>query len=1068
MTPKSFSIRRAIVISAACALCTAALALPQGSHFDYEENEANVTVSQQLLHKLEFRSLEFSRGGRSTAVAGVPGQPQVYYMGASGGGVWKTSDAGDVWENVSDGFFGVGSIGAIAVADSDPNVVYVGTGSACPRGNITTGDGIYKSSDAGKTWRHIGLRQAGQIGRIRVHPDNPDLVYAAVLGHIFGPSEERGIYRSEDGGATWERVHFISDRTGFVDLSMDMTNPRVLYAAAWSAERKPWAMLSGSEDGGLFKTTDGGDTWTRLEGGLPTGMVGRIAVAVSPANPNRVWALLEAEGERGGVYRSEDAGASWLRINGDANLRQRPWYYIHIFADPKDENTVYALNTGFYKSVDGGKSFDTRIDVPHGDNHDLWLNPDDPAVMINSNDGGANVSFNGGRTWSGQMNQPTSEIYRLVVDDQWPYRVYGPQQDNSTISIPSRRARGRAVWPDWYAVGGGESGHIAVDPRDPNIVYAGSYGGRITRLDRTTGELRQILGYPQLQLGSAARDLHYRFQWNAPINISPHDPDVLYHSSQVIHKSEDEGQSWKVISPDLTTNNTETQDFAGGPITHDATGVEVYNTIFAFVESPHQRGELWAGSDDGKVHISRDGGGNWKDITPEGLPAGGTVNVVEISPHASGRAFIAVYRYRENDFHPYIYRTDNHGDRWDLLTDGTNGIPETHFTRAIREDPERKGLLYVGTEFGLYVSFDDGAHWQSFQNNLPVTPVTDLRVHRNDLVISTQGRSFWVLDDVTPLHQFTDEVQKADLWLFEPRIAYRSGNLGNARINYYIGKMPDGELTLDFLDANGDVLRSFSGQPGAEREDLVPQRRSVPEPTRISVQEGMNLFEWSLRREALSKPDGVVHWSGNTPGRLVVPASFRVRLSTGEWSQTRTLTVALSPSSSATVAELEQQDRLLVDIAAEIDALFGGLTTVREIKSQANSVLARMDTAGLDVDPVAEAGKALTAKLTEIEEEITQVKSKSGQDPINFPPRIDNQLTNLYGFVASGDFRPTAGAHKRLEDLKPDLADIMTRLHQVIRDELAAFNEQVRKQNLPAVIVAPPSRATTTEQEANW
>ena len=1058
------SIRRIFALSAVLALGSASPALAQGSHFDYVEREANVVVSPKLLENIEFRSLNFSRGGRSTAVTGVPSQPLVYYMGAAGGGVWKTIDAGDHWENVSDGFFGVGSIGAIAVADSDPNVIYVGTGSACPRGNVSSGDGVYKSTDAGKTWGHVGLRQAGQIGRIRVHPNDPGLVYVAALGHIFGPNDERGVFRSRDGGATWEKVHFISDHTGVVDLSMDTTNPRVLYAAAWAAERKPWAMLSGSEDGGVFKTTDGGDTWRKLEGGLPTGMVGRIAVSVSPAKPNRVWVLLEAEAEKGGVYRSDNAGESWTRINGDANLRQRPWYYTHIFADPKDENTVYALNTGFYKSVDGGKSFETRIEVPHGDNHDLWLNPDEPNTMINANDGGANVSFNGGASWSGQMNQPTAEIYRLVVDDQWPYRVYGPQQDNSTISVPSRPARGRVVWPDWYAVGGGESGHIAVDPRDPDIIYAGSYGGRITRLNRKTGELRQILGYPQLQLGSAARDLHYRFQWNAPINISPHNPDILYHSSQVIHRSEDEGQSWEVISPDLTTNDTETQDYAGGPITHDSTGVEVYNTVFAFTESPHAAGELWAGSDDGKVHLSRDGGGNWKDVTPEDLPKGGTVNVVEVSPHAAGRTFIAVYRYRENDFQPYIYRTNDHGESWDLLTDGTNGIPETHFTRAVREDPARKGLLYAGTEFGLYISFDDGVHWQRFQNNLPVTPVTDLRVQRKDLVISTQGRSFWVLDDLTPLHQVTEEVQSADLWLFEPRVAYRGGNLGGARINYFAGKLPDSEVTLEFLDTNGNVVRSFNGKPGDTREVLIPQRRATPEPTRISVVEGMNSFEWSLRREALSKPEGVVHWSGNTPGRIVVPGSYSVRLSAADWSQTRRLHVELNPISSATVADLEKQDQLLVDITASIDELFGGLTTVREIKSQAESIVTRMEGAGMEVETVADAQKVLVSKLTEIEEEITQVKSKSRQDPINFPPRIDNQLTNLYGFVTSGDFQPTAGAYKRLEDLKPRIADIMSRLARVMSDELATFNDAVQDQNLPAVIVAPPPRPTTTEQ----
>ena len=793
-------------------VASAALAAAQGSYNDYEENADNVQVDHALFEGMEFRAVGFSRGGRSTAATGVSGQPLVYYFGGTGGGVFKTSDAGNNWTNVTDGFLGVGSVGAIAVAPSDPNVVYVGTGSACPRGNISTGDGVYRSTDAGKTWKHIGLRDAGQVGKIRVHPDDPDHVYVAALGHMFGPNEERGVFRSTDGGETWEKVLFIDDRTGVVDLSMDANNPRILYAGAWAAERKPWSLISGSEAGGIYRSTDGGDTWDHLEGGLPEGMVGKTSVAVSPANSDRV---LEAEGEKGGVYRSDDGGDSWTRINGDANLRQRPWYYIHIYADPKDENTVYALNTAFYKSIDGGKTFDQRIRVPHGDNHDLWLNPDNPMNIIEANDGGANVSFDGGGSWSTQQNQETSEIYRVFVDDQWPYRIYGSQQDNSTISVPSRGGAGfRQVVPDWYSVGGCESGHIAVDPRDPDIIYAGCYGGSISRINRRTGEYRQILAYPQLQLGAAARDLSYRFQWNAPIRLSPHDPDILYHASQVVHMSRDHGQSWSVISPDLTSNNPEHQDYAGGPITHDSTGVEVYNTVFALEESPHTPGELWAGSDDGRVHISRDRGGSWEEITPDGMPEGGTVNVVELSAHAPGRAFIAVYRYREDDFNPYIFRTNDYGKDWDLLTDGTNGIPSTHFTRAIREDPDRKGLLYAGTEFGLYLSVDDGAHWQRFQLNLPVTPVTDLRVHRKDLVVSTQGRSFWVLDNVTPLHQITEEVESADMWLYAPRTAYRGGSLGGATIDYYLKDAPDNEeeLTLEVLDSSDNVIQTFKGK----------------------------------------------------------------------------------------------------------------------------------------------------------------------------------------------------------------------------------------------------------------
>ncbi|MFQ5789393.1 MAG: glycosyl hydrolase [Acidobacteriota bacterium] len=1037
----------------------------QGSHRDLDQSEANVIVEPSLFEGLKYRSLEFSRGGRSTAVAGVPSEPLVYYFGASGGGVWRTEDGGVTWENVSDGFLGVGSIGAIAVADSDPNVVYVGTGSACPRGNVSVGDGIYKSTDAGKTWKHMGLRQAGQIAKIRVHPDNPDLVYAAALGHIFGPNQERGIFRSKDGGETWEKVLYISERVGFFGLAMDVTNPRILYAAAWRAERKPWSLISGTEEGGIFKTTDGGDNWDKLEGGLPTGMLGKIDVTVSPASPDRVWALIEAEGERGGVYRSDDAGKTWKRINGDAKLRQRPWYYIHIYADPKDKDTVYALNTGFYKSVDGGKTFDTRITVPHGDNHDLWINPNDPQNMINSNDGGANVSFNGGASWSWQMNQRTAEIYRLFVDDQWPYRVYGSQQDNSTISVPSR---GSVAWnrlpPEWYAVGGCESGHIAIDPRNPDIIYAGCYGGSISWINRGTREFRQILAYPQLQLGSAPRDLKYRFQWNAPIRLSPHDPDILYHSAQIVLRSKDHGQSWEEISPDLTTNNPEHQDYAGGPITHDSTGVEVYNTVFAFEESPHQPGLLWAGSDDGKVHISRDYGANWKDITPKKMPEGGTVNVIELSAHDPGRAFIAVYRYREDDFHPYIFRTNNYGESWDLLTNGTNGIPATHFTRAIREDPDRKGLLYVGTEFGLYISFDDGAHWQSLQLNLPVTPVTDLRVHRKDLVVSTQGRAFWVLDDVTPLHQITDQVKSADAWLYRPRVAYRGGPFGEARINYYFAKLPEDEVTLEILDSGGKVIRTVKGKPGEEVEegpaDLLARFFGGDGPKKLPVKEGLNTFTWNLRHEALKMPKGVIHWGG-APGMWAVPGSYDVRLTSGDWSQTQPLKVDISPNLSTTVAQFQEQHDLAAKIADGIEALFDGLTNLRDIKAQTKSIVDRMKKAGFEEGRVAEAAKGINEKLTPIEEQITQVKSKSRQDPINFPPMLDNQLTTLYSYVIGSDYEPTAGGHQRFEDLESQVTDLLSQLQEVIDTDLGAFNDLVRSLNVPPVVIGKGKRPTT-------
>ena len=1035
----------------------------QGSARDYVADEAHETVPADLIDDLEFESLNFSRGGRSTAVAGVPADPLTYYFGGTGGGVWKTTDAGQSWNNVTDGsVLGVGSIGAISVAHSDPNVVYVGTGSACPRGNISNGDGMYRSTDAGKTWKHIGLDAAGQIGSVEVHPSNPDLVYVAALGNLFGPNEERGVYRSRDGGDTWERVLFISDKTGFADLAIDATNPRIIYAAAWRAERKPWTLISGSEEGGLWKTIDGGDTWTKLEGGLPDGLVGKIGVAVSPANPDRVWALVEAEGEEGGLYRSDDAGESFRKLTSDAKLRQRAWYYTHVYADPKDANTVYVLNTGFYRSVDGGQTFPQQIQVPHGDNHDLWINPNDPNTMINANDGGANVSFNGGESWSWQMNQPTAEMYRVFVDNQWPYRVYGPQQDNSTISVPSH---GRAAWnrmpPDWHDVGGCESGHIAIDPRDPNIVYAGCYGGSINWSNVETGQSREIIAYPQLQLGQAPRDLEFRFQWNAPIRLSPHDPDVLYHTSQVVHRSTDQGQSWQVISTDLSTNNLEQQDFTGGPITRDSTGVEVYNTIFAFEESPHRRGELWAGTDDGRLHVSRNNGESWEEITPKDLPTGGTINVIDHSAHDPDRVFIAVYRYRENDFNPYVFRTDNGGKSWKLLTNGKNGIPDTHFTRAVREDPDRQGLIYVGTEFGLYVSFDDGENWQSMQSNLPVSPVTDLQVHRKDLVIATQGRSFWILRDLSPLHGLTKDALEGDLHLLEPRVAYRGG-FGTAAVHVLVNDLPEGPVTLEFLEGD-TVLKKSEWKPGGKEgggPDLPPGApaflRAFLGGDKLELEEGLNSHSWNLRRKAPETPQGVIHW-GFSPGVAVSPGEYTVKLTAGDWTQSRTLRVEKWPTVVATQAELEEQEELGLTIAGHLGDLYGAIKQIREAKSQVKGVGERLEKIGASDDETKELTKSINEKLESVEQRLTQVKSKSRQDPLNFPPMLDNQFVEVYANVVASDFRPTAGARQRLADLEPQLEELLGELEGIMRGDVAKLNDLVGAKELPAIVVDSPA-----------
>ena len=1068
--PGALALRLLLVVALVLVLAPGAI-WAQGSHRHYdEEDNTHVTVPRETLEGFEFRSLNFSRGGRSTAVAGVVSDPMTYYFGGTGGGVWKTENAGIDWTNVTDGYLGVGSVGAIAVADSDPNVIYVGTGSACPRGNISNGDGMYRSLDAGETWEHIGLPNAGQIGRVKVHPKDPNLIYAAVLGNIFGPNEERGVYRSKDGGETWERVLFLSDRTGFVDLSMDANNPRVIYAAAWRAERKPWTIISGSDEGGIWKTTDGGDNWTQLEGGLPEGTLGKIGVSVSPANSDRVWALIEAEGEKGGVYRSDDAGKSWRRTNGEAKLRQRPWYYTHIYADPQNENEVYVLNVGMFKSVDGGKSFDKQFRPPHGDNHDIWINPTNNKIMVQANDGGANVSFDQGESWSWQMNQATAEIYRLFVDDQWPYRVYGSQQDNSTISVPST---GRVSWnrmpPDWYSVGGCESGHIAIDPRDPNVVYAGCYGGSITRVNLKTGEGREIIAYPQLQLGQAARDLEYRFQWNAPIRLSPHDPNILYHTSQVVHRSENGGQSWTIISTDLSGDDPEQQDYSGGPISNDNTGVEVYNTIFSFEESPHRKGELWAGTDDGYLHVSRDAGRNWTEITPRNFPKGATINTIDISAHDPDRVHIAAYKYRENDFKPYIFQTNDGGQSWKMLTNG-NGIPDTNFTRVVREDPVRKGLLFAGTEFGLYASFDDGANWQRFQNNLPVSPVTDMRIHRGDLVISTQGRSFWSLDDITPLRQVTKEVLDSPMWLFEPAKAYRGGGFGSAaRLHYYVKEVPEEPVKIEIL-ADGEVLRTFEWNPkktggDAPAEDNFFARMFGGGGGRLDIEEGLHDLRWNLRLEAPKKPRGVVHW-GFTAGLAVVPGTYQVKMSSGDWSQVRDLEVDTWPTLETTQEHFEKQWEFGQQVTDRLQDLYDAIEKIRNLKGQIKDVQGRMKTAGVTDEEVSELAKAATEKLEVVENKLTQTKSKSGQDPINFPPQIDNQYVELYGYVVSADYQPPAGAYDRWDDLEPMLTEYLAELDGVVGGEVAELDTKVKALDLPAIGVREASEEAADDEGA--
>ncbi len=1067
-------------------------------------------VPDELFNSMSFRLVGPFRGGRVTAVTGVPGDPMTYYMGTTGGGVWKTTDAGITWRNVSDAVrtvdpleksrimgqvdpelaaagvvrpptgglpegplrrqrdgdgFGTASIGAVAVAACDTNIVWAGTGSACPRGNISPGDGVYRSTDAGDSWRHMGLAEAGQIGRIVIHPTDSDIVYVAVLGNIFSPSPERGVYRTVDGGLSWTKVLYVSDDAGAVDLAIDPTNPRVLYAALWRARRSPWGMVSGGPGSGLFKSTDGGNTWLELTDGLPGGDLGRIGVAVSAAFPKRVWALVEHADEYG-LYRSDDGGGKFRRVNSSRELVQRAWYYTHLEADPTDANTVYALNVAMWKSVDGGVSF-RPVRTPHGDNHALWINPDDPDNMIEGNDGGANISFDGGRSWSVQSNQPTAEIYRLTVDDQHPYWLYGGQQDNTAVAIPSRTPDGGIDRQHWYAPAGCECATVAVDPREPDITYGGCYGGSITRFDRRLGAQQQIMAWPQMAVGQQASDLRYRFQWNAPIRLSPHDPSVLYHCSNVVHRTVDEGLTWEVVSPDLTRDDDSKQGFAGEPITRDNTGVEVYGAIFAFEESPHQPGLLWAGTDDGLVHLSVDNGASWSDITPPGMPEWGTVNAIELSAHDPGRAFIAVHRYRLGDFTPSIFRTDDFGAGWTRLTDGANGIPADHFVRVVREDPERRGLLFAGTEFGLYLSLDGGTSWQPFQLELPVTPITDLAIKRGDLVVATQGRSFWILDDLSPLRQLSDEVVSGGFHLFEPRPAVRwvdgSGDAGGPASNdrgdnppygaiiHYV--LPEGfddeatELVLDILDADGGVLRSLSSTE-AERRAPNLWRKLFPEffePSLLTARPGANRWVWNLRLPDADLIDEAVLW-GSAEGPRVPPGAYGVRLTVGEWSDTAELIVSPDPRQISDPAAVAARYELAREIWLELTGSHDLVRRLDSVRSQVRDWADRVDDNALD-----RLAEEVVGSLDAVEGRIRQRRLESTQDVLNFPPMIDNQLVYLKGVVESAPGFPTEASRERFAELKVELDAIEADLDAVLDEQVRQLEAMLDEAELARI-----------------
>ena len=983
------------------------------------------TFDPALWSGLRYRMIGPERGGRVTAVTGVPSEPYTFYMGSTGGGVWKTTDAGHSWNNISDGFFSVASMGAVEVSLSDPKVVYAGTGSSKIRSNVSIGRGIYKSTDAGKTWTFVGLPDVGQISTIRVHPTNPDLVYVAALGNPFVANAERGVFRSSDGGKNWKKVLFISDTAGGADLELQPGSPDVVFACLWHGQRKPWTIVSGAREGGIYKSVDGGETWNKLAGGLPNEIFGRSNVAMSAANPNRVYALIEAK-PGSGLYRSEDGGASWKLINAAGNLITRPFYYDTLGVDPNNPDVVWVGNEGWFKSMDGGKSFRSSP-VPHGDNHDVWINPKNSLYMVQGNDGGANVSLDGGATWSTQANQPTAEMYQVAVDDQYPYRVYGAQQDNTTVIAPSF-AIGNGQ--DFRSGPGCETGPIIPAPDNPTIVYGGCKG-QFSRQDMSTNnELRYWVGGQSLY-GNPGRDLLLRFQRVAPMEVSPHKPYRVYYGSQFLHGTLNGGVTWEKMSGDLTWHPDHGQDASGEPITRDSTGEEVYSTLYAIRESPVQKGLIWTGSNDGLIHVTRDDGKTWTNVTPKGLEPGGRVQNIEPSPHRAGTAYVAIYRYLLGDFAPYLYRTDDFGKSWTRLTDGKNGIAANEPTRVVREDPSRAGLLYAGTEFGMYVSFDNGVHWQSFQQNLPVTPVTDIKVAHKDLVLSTQGRSFWILDNLTPLHQLSDASASAEAILYAPRRAIRTPGRGaleglgpsrtslqypraGAMIDYYLASAPKGEITMEVLDGAGKVVRTFTsaavgaapdratGAADDEEEGGGFRQRTVP--VRLDKTAGMHRFTWDLRYpgpwQSQTRPEG-------PNGPVAVPGKYSVRLSVG----------TLTPSVPLELVEDSRVTKAGVS-TADLREQFEHNMKVRELVSDVNKAVARVRTAQ-------RSGGAGGEKMSEIGSHLITPTIRYSK------PELQTHITYLYGMTNLTDQKIGRDAIERYKVLRRDLDRYVAELDRI-------------------------------------
>jgi photosystem II stability/assembly factor-like uncharacterized protein len=1011
--------------------------------------QSETTFSQSnnetYFSSLEYRLLGPFRGGRSAAVAGVSDKPNLFYFGATGGGVWKTEDGGRQWKNISDGFFG-GSIGSIAVSEDDSNVLYVGGGESTVRGNVSSGYGVWKTENAGKSWESVGLENSRHIPRLVVHPRDHQTVYAAVLGNIYKPSSERGIYKSTDGGKTWNRKLFVNENAGAVDLIMDPTNPRILYASTWNIRRTPYSLSSGGEGSALWKSVDSGETWKEISknGGFAEGILGNIGVAISPVNNDVVWAIVENK-DKGGVYKSMDGGSTWTYINSERKLRQRAWYYSRIYADPQDVEVVYVLNVRYHKSIDGGKTYSTH-NAPHGDHHDLWIAPENPKRMIMGDDGGAQITYDGGETWSTYHNQPTAQFYRVTTDDAFPYRIYAAQQDNSTIRISHRNENWNISEDDWEETAGGESAHITIDPTNNDIVYGGSYDGFLTRYNHQTKTLRSVSVWPDNPMGHGAEEMKYRFQWNFPMFFSKHNPKKLYTFSNHVHVSENEGHRWKVISPDLTRNDSTKLKSSGGPITQDNTSVEYYCTIFAAAESPLKEGLLWVGSDDGLVHLSKDAGETWENVTPKGMPDWMMINSIEPSNYDEGTCYIAGTKYKTGDFTPYLYKTKDYGKTWKKIT---NGIPSEHFTRVLREDPEKEGFLYTGTETGLYYSHNEGSYWQPLQLNLPIVPITDLAVKNNNLVVATQGRSLWILDDLSILHQ-ASEIKGEENVLFKPKDTYRmrggsyttsltkgTNHPSGVITHFYVKNPNDKEIKLSYLNSKNDTIKTLNTRNKNDNFKVI---------------EGSNTYVWNTRGESAEKFDGMILWWASLEAPRAVPGVYKVVLNIDGEVYKKEFNILANPNSESDTIGMQKQFDFITGINFTINNAHKSIKKIRAIDRQ----LLAFQNQYKDDNRVAELNKKakqLSEEFSKIEKAMYQTQNKSGQDPLNFPIKLTNKLGHLNSLVGMGDFPPTEQDIAVKDELTLKINLELEKFNILVSTKIKEFNTVFNSLNLNYLLV---------------